>query len=148
MDISTKYNGMISVEEEQFFHFESGLPAFEDEHVFVLLPLEEGAPFFVLQSIKSKEVAFICVEPFNYVAEYKVELPDSLLKSLCINSQEEVAILVLLTIKEPFQDSTANLQAPIVLNAQNKLGKQFVINESAYQTKQAIFKEMAVKGGE
>ncbi|KGA97236.1 flagellar assembly protein FliW [Alkalihalobacillus alcalophilus ATCC 27647 = CGMCC 1.3604] len=146
MYIRTKYNGEVEVDANQLFHFDKGIPAFEEEKEFALISLEEGTPFFVLQSIKTADVAFICVDPFPYVHNYKVKLPDSLIDSLQIAKEEDVAIFVFLTIQEPFHETTANLQAPLILNTVTKQGKQFMMSDSTYRTKQPIFQQPAMKG--
>ncbi|MCM3714660.1 flagellar assembly protein FliW [Alkalihalobacillus oceani] len=144
MKIETKYQGIVEVAEDRFITFEKGLPAFEEETSFVLLPFEENTPFYVLQSTKSANVAFIVVNPFDYVAQYEVKLTDSTIEQLEIVKQEDVAIFVMLTIREPFAETTANLQGPVVINAAKQKGKQILMNETNYQTKHAIF--AAAKG--
>ncbi|KMK77429.1 flagellar assembly protein FliW [Alkalihalobacillus pseudalcaliphilus] len=146
MKIQTKYHGQIELKNEQLFHFAKGLPAFESEKQFVLLSLEEESPFYVLQSTETADVAFICVEPFSYIQDYQVQLSKQVIEELNITSNEQVAIFVLLTVKEPFMETTANLQGPIVLNMKKQKGRQFMMNDSLYQTKERIFKQSVVKG--
>ena len=44
-------------------------------------------------------------------------------------------VFVILTVRDPFEDSTANLQAPVILNMNNKLGKQYIMNTDQYTTR-------------
>lgn len=148
MQIDTKYIGTVEVEEEQLITFEHGIPAFEDETTFMVHPFEEGTPFFVLQSVQTVEIAFILVNPFEFVQNYKVKLSDSTLKALDIKKQEEVATYVMLTVKEPFVETTANLQGPVIINVTNNKGKQILLSESNYTTKHTIFKETVAIGKE
>ncbi|MCL7746736.1 flagellar assembly protein FliW [Halalkalibacter alkaliphilus] len=148
MKLETKYQGQIDVNEKRFILFDKGIPAFENETSFVLLPFEEGTPFFVLQSTKTPEVAFILISPFDFVPGYQVKLPDSTLEVLEIDKAEDVATFVMLTVKEPFNDTTANLQAPVIINANKQKGKQLLMSDSSYQTKHAIFKEAVAAKGE
>lgn len=46
--------------------------------------------------------------------------------------------MAILTIEEPFEQSTANLMAPIVVNRRKMLAKQVILHDSSYQTKQPI----------
>ncbi|KHF39624.1 flagellar assembly protein FliW [Halalkalibacter okhensis] len=148
MEIKTKYQDVITINKDQILTFENGIPAFESETSFVLLPFENGTPFFVLQSVKTQEVAFILINPFDFVPGYQVKLPDSTIELLEIDKPEDVATFVMLTVKEPFKETTANLQAPVIINTQKQKGKQLLISDGAYQTKHAIFKEPAVSKGE
>lgn len=139
MQIETKYQGTMHIQKEQVITFEKGLPAFEEEKRFVILPFEEETPFFVLQSIERAEVAFIIVDPFSFVAQYEVKLPDNVIAQLSIQKEEDIAIFVILTVQEPFTKTTANLQAPIVINTVKQKGQQFLMSTSGYKTKHAIF---------
>ncbi|GAE26515.1 flagellar assembly factor FliW [Halalkalibacter wakoensis JCM 9140] len=141
MKLETKYQGLIEVSEEQIIAFEKGIPAFESEMSFVLLPFEEGTPFYVLQSTKTPEVAFIVISPFDFVTGYQVKLPDSTLEMLEIEQPDDVATFVMLTVKDPFQDTTANLQAPVIINSKKQKGKQLLLSDGPYKTRHAIFKE-------
>ncbi|MDV2684290.1 flagellar assembly protein FliW [Alkalihalophilus lindianensis] len=145
MKFETKYTGTMEVEKERIIHFEKGIPAFESEQTFVLLPFEEGTPFYVLQSTTTVEVAFIVINPFQFVPDYQVKLPDATIEQLEITSEEEVATFIMLTVHEPFQETTANLQAPVIINATKQKGKQLLLSNSEYETKHAIFKPV-VKG--
>ena len=130
----TKFHGVIEIAEGDIYTFESGIPGFLEEKQFCLLPLEE-TPFFILQSIELKEVAFIVTDPFDTFRDYEVKLTDEVLSYLHVQTKKEVATLVILTIREPFNQTTANLQAPIILNMVKKIGKQFIMNGSSYTTK-------------
>ncbi len=143
MIIETKYQGKIEISKERLITFAKGIPAFEDETSFVLLPLEESTPFFVLQSTKTVDVAFVLVNPFQFVLQYQVKLPDATIDELGIEKEEDVATFVMLTVREPFAETTANLQAPVIINAAKQKGKQLLMNESSYKPKHAIFKEAA-----
>ncbi|MCM2675695.1 flagellar assembly protein FliW [Alkalicoccobacillus plakortidis] len=145
MNIHSKYFGEISIHENEQIIIPAGLPAFEDQKKYVLLPFDEGTPFFVLQSTEKPEVAFITVSPFQYIPDYQLELSDSTIKQLKIQKEEDVAVYVLLTVQDPFEQTTANLQAPVIVNTHSKIGKQVFTNESIYHTKHAIFKPVHQK---
>ncbi len=145
MKIGTKYSNTVEVKEENIIHFSKGLPAFEKETSFVLLPFEHGTPFYVLQSLKTREVAFVVADPFSFVNSYEVKIPDGTIEQLKIMKQDDVAIFVMLTVREPFTETTANLQAPLIINSVQKKGKQLVMSESHYRTKHAIFQSPVTK---
>lgn len=147
MHIQTKYFGEILVKEEDQITLPSGLPAFEGHKSYALLPFEEGTPFYVLQSTREAEVAFLAVSPFQYVPSYQFKLSDANIEQLHITKEEDVAVYVLLTIQEPFHLTTANLQAPVIINTANKVGKQVFTNDSIYHTKHRIFQELEAEGG-
>lgn len=137
MKISTKFHGDIEIHEKEILAFESGIPGFLDEKQFTLLALEE-TPFIVLQSIATKEVAFVMANPFDFFQTYEFELSDELLNELHIQSEQDVVVFVILTVREPFEDTTANLQAPVIINVHNKLGKQYITNKDTYKTRHLL----------
>ncbi len=145
MNIETKYQGTVEINDENIITFSKGIPAFEEEKQFVLLPLEEGTPFFVLQSTATTDVAFIVLNPFEVVSNYQIKLPDATLEMLEIEKEEDVATFVVLTVKEPFAETTANLQGPIIINVNKQKGKQLLLSDTDYQTKHPIFKEAALQ---
>lgn len=142
--IETKYSGKLEVAEDRLIAFEQGIPAFEDEKEFVLLPFEEGTPYYTLQSTKTVDLAFIIVNPFSFFPEYRVKLPEATIAQLNITNENDVAIFSLLTVKEPFSETTVNLQAPIVINANKQMGKQLVLGDTAYDRKQPLFQKELV----
>ncbi|WP_078430930.1 flagellar assembly protein FliW [Alkalihalobacterium alkalinitrilicum] len=148
MKLETKFKGQVEVADEKIIMFANGLPAFEAETEFVLLPFDEGTPFYILQSVKTVDVAFIMVNPFNFFQNYQVKLTDGLIEKLEIEKEEDVAIFSIVTVKEPFSDTTVNLQGPIVINAKKQKGKQFVMADSEYGTKHLLLEQQAAHAGE
>ncbi|ADP34036.1 flagellar assembly protein FliW [Bacillus atrophaeus] len=138
MFIKTKYHGQTNVKKEQMIVFESGLPGFSEEKQFVILPLSEDSPFVVLQSVVTENLAFIVVSPFVFFKGYEFDLSESAAELLEIENIEDVEVMTILTMEEPFEKSTANLLAPIIVNRKNMLAKQVVLHNSSYTTKHPI----------
>jgi flagellar assembly factor FliW len=138
MKMRTKYHGEVEINEMDIFHFEYGIPGFLDEKQFVLLPLED-TPFVILQSVKTPELGFAMIDPYIYFKDYNFELDEQSVTQLQLSSEKEVAVYVILTVADPFEQTTANMQAPIVLNYEKKLGKQVVLTNTPYKTKHRLF---------
>ncbi|HEX7064431.1 MAG TPA: flagellar assembly protein FliW [Bacillales bacterium] len=134
MKINTKYQGSIEIADSEIIRFEYGLPGFSDEKRFVISPFAEGTPFFILQSVDSPSLAFVAADPFLFYKDYDFTLADSAAEQLEIESGEEAAVYAVLTLKDPFEQTTANLQAPIIINHRKQKGKQLVLDDSPYGT--------------
>ncbi|MFG6147992.1 flagellar assembly protein FliW [Halobacillus sp. B23F22_1] len=145
MKIHTKYFGEMDVMKEEFLDFTQGLPGFESYHSFVLLPVDEEGLYLALQSVEEAAVALIVTNPYLFYKQYEFELGEKSLSDLEINKPEDVAVYSVITLKEPFADSTLNLQAPIVVNVEKKLGKQVILHDTDYQTKHPL---LQAQGGE
>ena len=98
--------GEIEADEDAIITFESGIPAFEEEREFLIIPYEEGSPYVFLQSLKTPDLAFLMI--------------------LTLSGTE-------------IRDLTANLMAPIVVNAKTRRAKQIVLDRSPYTTKHRLF---------
>ncbi|RXS85621.1 flagellar assembly protein FliW [Geobacillus sp. PK12] len=142
MNVRTKYHGELDIDEQDIIHFPHGLPGFADEKRFVLLPLAD-TPFVILQSVETPALGFVLIEPFSYFPTYEFELDETTVEQLGIESERDVAVYVILTVADPFDHTTANLQAPVVIHVHKRLGKQVILTNTAYQTKHRLFPEKA-----
>ena len=70
--IKTNRFGELEIDDSRVVHFKEGIPAFEDEHEFVILPYDEDSPYYFMQSLKSPELAFILTEPFCLIILLKL----------------------------------------------------------------------------
>lgn len=132
--------GPIEVEDEKVIHFPEGIPAFEQEHEFVIIPYDEESPYVFLQSLQTPDLAFLMTMPFIFFPDYEFELDDENQQKLGLERQEDMLLYVLLTIPQGrVQDMTANLMAPLVINAANQQARQLVLEHSPYQTKHRLF---------
>jgi flagellar assembly factor FliW len=137
MKLHTKFEDIVEINESEILQFKQGIPGFEVEKQFVLIPME-GTPFSILQSVATSKLAFITVDPFVFFKEYDLELPVSVQEQLQIRQSSEVVVQVIVTVAELFGDSTANLKAPIIINKQQNIGKQVVLTDSNYQTRHLL----------
>ncbi|NEY72259.1 flagellar assembly protein FliW [Bacillus mesophilus] len=144
MRLETRYHGEQEIDENEIILFEKGIPGFLEEKKFVLLPYSDDSVFFILQSALTAGLAFVIADPFIFFKEYDFTLEDQVVHSLELTAEENVAVYVILTVQDPFQKTTVNLQAPVVINIEKRLGKQVILTGTDYHTKHSIFKE-AVK---
>ena len=138
MNIQTKYFDEVEIDEADIIKFQNGLPGFLDEKQFVLMNLEDTV-FQVLQSVETQALAFIVVNPFQFKSDYEFVLDNQVVEQLKIESDEDVTILSIVTLKDSLKESTVNLKAPLVINAKTKEGKQYIIQKTDYTTKESIF---------
>lgn len=139
MNIDTKYFGSIEIDDKEIINFPLGVPGFTSEKRFVLLPLEDNPLFQVLQSTSNTDPAFIVVNPYHFLREYAFDIDDSTIELLEIESEKDVSVLSIVSLKNPFEESTINLQAPVVINPTKNVAKQYVTNSKVYTTREGIF---------
>ncbi|MGG0669494.1 flagellar assembly protein FliW [Lederbergia citrisecunda] len=138
MNIQTKFHGEIEVQSDQLWNFPKGIPGFEDEKEFVLLPIEGNNIFQVLQSTNSLAVAFIVTNPYTLVEDYSFDIDEPTIELLNIEKPEDVFVLGILTLKQPFETSTINLQAPLIVQMNNRTAKQMILNDNRFTSRHII----------
>lgn len=146
MKINTKYHGEREIEEKEIINFPNAIPGFLEEKEFIMLPLNEGDEFIVLQSLANRQLAFIMTNPFRFCKEYDFTLEDYVVEQLEIESEKDILVYTILTVQDPFDQTTANLQAPIVINMKKKLAKQVILNHPDYRTKHMLFSKVQFEG--
>lgn len=140
MRINSKILGEIEIEGSGIIDFPAGIPAFEEERQFVIIPLDGNGPFYYLQAVNHSELCLLIVDPFVFFPDYKVDVPDEQLKKIQSQSGgESISLLSVLTVPEDFREATANLFAPLIIDTESKLGMQFIPQNSNYVTRHKIF---------
>lgn len=130
MKIDTKFLGEITIEEKDIIQFPSGLPGFEDIKEYVILPLEKDSPFAILQSTNKQEIGFVIALPFVFKKDYAFDVAEEDMEELKIASSNDLLTYSIVTLKEPFNSSTLNLQAPVLINHKQKIAKQLVLQDA------------------
>ena len=145
--INTSRFGEIEIDEKRIVHFKNGIPAFEDEKEFIILPYDEESPYYFMQSLKSPDLAFLLTVPFLFFPNYTFEIDDNSLEELEINPKTKVLYYTLITIPNgSIRYMTTNLLAPIVLNIDNMTAKQIVLEKTNYTTKERLFPDATKEG--
>ena len=137
-EIQTKFHGTIEVDLSKAWHFPKGLPGFEEEEEFVILPIGDDPEFQIMQSTKEAGVAFVVANPYKFVEGYDIKIDDPTVDLLEVKSPEELMVLGIVFVKEPFEESTVNLQAPLLFQTNNRKAKQMVLNDKRYLIKHPI----------
>lgn len=138
MHIKTKFFGEIEISSEQLWHFPKGIPGFEAERKFALLPIEGNSMFQVLQSVNDIDIALIVANPYTIVEDYSFDIDDPTIELLDIKQENDIFILGVLSLKDPLETSTINLQAPIVFHTTKKTAKQMIINDNKFVVRHVI----------
>ncbi len=133
--IETKYFGPMSCEDESVFDFPCGLPAFEEEKRFVFIEIAEYAPLVFLQSLSQPSLCFLALPVLSVDSDYHLEFSSEDRAALELEGQlecgTEILALALLSVHDGFP-ATANLMAPVVVNAQTRRALQAIRIDRRY----------------
>lgn len=148
MKIQTKFHGELTIQPDQKWTFPKGIPGFENEKEFALLPIEGNNIFQVLQSMKTSDVAFIVANPYILVENYSFDVDEPTIDLLNIESEQDVFVLGVLSLKQPFEASTINLQAPLIFQINTKKAKQMILNDNSFSMRHPIGNQVTATKGE
>lgn len=145
MEVKTKANGIVNVDEKQLVTFPEGLLGFEKYTKFALI--DSGyEPFIWLQSTEESNLAFLMIDPFLICSDYEADIDDSALRNIGVDSAEDIIIMTLVTIPKNGSAITANFLGPVVINKKNRKCLQVILNDSRWTTKFDIVKALKQKG--
>ena len=147
MKVATKAYGTIDVNEGQRITFPHGLLGFESLKEYVLLDAERQ-PFYWLQSLDVEQVAFVLINPFLFRHDYEMNIDNDELLAANITDPGKALIFSIVTILSDGSPMTANLQGPLVINRESKLGIQAVLTDSRWKTKHDILAELSAAKGQ
>ncbi len=140
--VHTSRFGDIDIEIGRAIKIPGGLLGFPDSARYALLEPDQDSPFWWLQSLDEGHLAFVVTDPMEFFPDYQVEVRTEELEALGIVERTDLDVLVILSLKGGIESMTANLQGPILLNAKTRVGRQFVLKDSGYQTRHALFPEL------
>jgi flagellar assembly factor FliW len=124
MRIHTTRFSRIDVEPADVLNFSSGLPGLEDCRQWALLADAANDALGWLQSVARGDVALAVVSPRRFVPDYQVRIPRSELSPLALADVRQAQVVVV--VGRNGTGLTLNLKAPIVINLENRTGRQVV----------------------
>ena len=142
MKVATKAYGSIEVNERQRISFPTGLLGFESFKDYVLLDAERQ-PFYWLQSLDVEQIAFVLINPFLFRPDYEMNIDNEELLPIGITDPGKAIIFSIVTIPADGSPMTANLQGPLLINRENRMGLQAVLTDSRWKTKHDIIAEIS-----
>jgi carbon storage regulator CsrA len=126
--VDTKYGGCLSVPEAAVLNFPRGLPGLEQLTAFVLLSDPRIRPFSFLQSLHDPNYCLLVADPAALNPEFRRGAPAGDLKDLGAERVQDLQALSILSLPPgQSREVTANLQCPLLINPQLKLGKQVIL---------------------
>lgn len=143
MIINTRNFGEIEVDINQIINFVDGIPGFDHLTKFVIMDNPDPeVPFKWLQSIDDGDFAFVIINPFLFKPDYDFEINKSTLTKLEIEKHEDIVVYSIVVVPEDLEKMTANLAAPIIINANNKKARQVILDGGKYNIKHYIMEEL------
>ena len=140
MTIETKLFGEIAVDESKLISFPQGIIGFPELKDFLLIHDGDGnGNIKWMQSVQEPAFAMPVVDPLTVIPEYNPDIEDELLKPLGEITEENMLVIVTITVPKEIEKMTVNLKAPIIINSESRKAAQLIIDSGRYQVKFPIY---------
>ena len=129
--INSKVLGEVSATADQVLTFPTGLLGFPEARDFVLVATRRTG-FYWLQSLDHEALTFLVLDPFTHVSDFVIDIPDNELGGLGTDANEIIVLGIVTLPAGPEDPLTVNLQGPLLINSKKGLGRQLIVEDSAY----------------
>ena len=133
-------------------HQAGGIIGFPELTKFALIHDEEkgvGVGIRWLQSMQEPAFAMPVMDPLVVREDYNPEVEDELLTDLGELNEDNLLVLVTVTVPSDLTKMTVNLKGPIVINSQTRKACQVIVEGNEYIVKYPIYDILqARKAGE
>ena len=142
MKFDTTRFGQIDVKSEDIIIFPDGPLGFPDCTRFTFIDEERAMPFRMLQSLDNSALAFVVVDPLISSPEYHFDVTVEDLKLIKADTTDNLLVYVIVTMNRNIHEVTVNLQGPLVINPEQRLGHQFVLVDTEYTTREKLLRNV------
>lgn len=147
MKIATTRFGEMEIDERDIIYMPEGLVGFRDHKRYLILEHNTSSPFKWLQSVDDADLAFIIVDPYLFKSDYKIEVSPHEVSILQTRDLDALSCAVIVSIhKELPNPITANLQAPILINPENRWARQCILTKGGYDVRHDLLEEVREMG--
>ena len=151
MRINTRYFGTVDLDDDKVIIFDDGLFGFEEYKKFVLIfnnEAKERPAISWLQSVDEQALALPVMIPTIVKPDYNPVVEDDALETLGDWDEENISVLVTVTVPEDLKNMTTNLKAPIIINTDSMKGVQTVVENQDYEIRFKIYDLLKAAGKE
>ncbi len=136
MIIQSRTFDAVEIEDSKVLTFPKGIMGFPKSRRYVLLGTTDGAAFFFLQSVDEPDVGFVVGNPFTMGQHYSFKVTKAQHRELGSDTMPRVQYLAI--VNKVGNTLTMNLQAPLVINLNNRLAAQFLLGDSKWGVRHTI----------
>ena len=142
MKVNTKIFGEVDIADDKIIEFAGGIIGFPELTQFALIHDEEkgvGVGKRWLQSMQEPTFAMPVMDPLIVKEDYNPEVEDELLKDLGELDEDNLLVLVTVTVPSDLTKMSVNLKGPIVINSQTRKASQVIVEGNEYLVKYPIY---------
>ncbi len=136
--IDTSRFGQLEVNPDRLIVFEEGILGFPQQHDYALIHTGEGSGFYWLQSVDTRDLAFVVCDPRLFVSDYQVPVKVEELEGIGLSDQRNGQVFVI--VNKVGDLLTGNFQGPLVVNVLNRKARQLVLSDKRFVTRQPLMR--------
>ena len=141
MKLSTRIFGEVEIEDSKIINFPSGIIGFPDMKRFTLMhdQDDENVTIQWLQSIEEPGFAMPVIDPLIVCPDYSPEIDKAAIADVGELKDEDLLVLVTVTVPHDLTKMTVNLMGPFVINVAEMKGVQSIVENNDYPVKFPIY---------
>lgn len=141
MLVKTKFFGEIELPDEKILTLDRGLIGLTEYKQFTILYDcdKEESNICWLQSLEEPTLALPVVKPWLVKEDYNPIVEDELLNHIGELTEENLVILLTMTVPSDIKEMSVNLKAPIIFNADTRRGVQIIVENQDYEVKYKVY---------
>lgn len=145
MKVNTSRFGEVEVDDSNIIKMVKGPLGFEDYTEFCLINHRPGSSMRWFQSTQQESLAFVVIDPSEFVNDYEIEISDFDTEKLHLENADDALVLSIVTVNKADNNITTNLAAPIIINSKELCGLQIVLQDNRYSVKHMLFEKSQLK---
>ncbi len=141
MKLTTRIFGEVEIDDSKIISFPNGIIGFPDLKKFVLMFDEEKGTDTIkwLQSIDEPTFAMPVMDPLIVCPDYKPEVDSNTVDLIGELSNDDLLILVTVTVPHDLKQMTVNLMGPFIINVKECKAVQTIVDNEDYPVKFPIY---------
>lgn len=145
MKLTTRIFGEVEIEDSKIINFPNGIIGFPDLKKFTLMrddSDEDGGSTNTikwLQSIDEPGFAMPVMDPLIVCPDYSPEIDRTKIEEVGDLNDDEILVLVTVTVPHDLEKMTVNLMGPFVINVKEMKGVQSIVENDNYPVKFPIY---------
>ena len=141
MKLATRIFGEVEIDDSKIISFPNGIIGFPDLKKFILMYDEEKGTDTIkwLQSIDEPSFAMPVMDPLIVCPDYKPEVDVSITEDVGDLQNEDLLVLVTVTVPHDLKQMTVNLMGPFIINVKDMKAVQTIIDNDDYPVKFPIY---------
>lgn len=144
MKIATTRFGEMEIDERDIIYMPEGLVGFNEHKRYIIFEHDTSSPFKWLQSVDDPDLAFIIVDPYLFKSDYRIEVSPHEVAILQTKEIDALSCAVIVSIHMELPNPiTANLQAPILINPENRWARQCILTKGGYNVRHDLLEAVS-----